>query len=114
MFLGDCVNFTCNGWKILFLIKELALKELCFNFFSTVSFAANTIDPQYVSALAFCLGGQSWERGLAELAWRMGLYEQQEAMSHIFDIFFISDARDYSTGVNGYGFCKTIENGGFH
>lgn len=59
MFLGDCVNFTCNGWKILFLIKELALKELCFNFFSTVSFAANTIDPQYVSALAFCLGGQS-------------------------------------------------------
>lgn len=44
----------------------------------------------------------------------MGLYEQQEAMSHIFDIFFISDARDYSTGVNGYGFCKTIENGGFH
>lgn len=53
MFMQNGVKFTCNDWKILFSIKEPVFKELCVEFFSMVSFEANTIDPQYTNALVF-------------------------------------------------------------
>lgn len=37
----------------MFSIKEEVFKELCLEFFSTVSFEANTVDPYYVHALVF-------------------------------------------------------------
>lgn len=83
-------------------------------FFSTVSFEANTVDPYYVHALVFHLGGQYRESSLAEFAWRMVLYEQRETMSPMFERILPSSARDFYQGISGYEFWKTITNGEFH
>lgn len=61
-----------------------------------MSFEENTVDPQYKRVLVFRLGGQYRECILVELAWMMGLYEQHEALSPLFDIFLRAVARDYS------------------
>lgn len=49
------VYFTCNGWKNLLSIKEPIYKEWCLEFFSTVSFEANMVDPHFVGALVIRL-----------------------------------------------------------
>lgn len=85
--MGNGVSITFNGWRNLFSIKELVYKELFVELFSTVSFEENTVDPQYVGTPIFRLGGQYQDCSLAKLAWRMGSYEQHEAMSPQFDVF---------------------------
>lgn len=84
MFEENGIYFKCNGWKILFSIKEPVFKELCVELFSAVSFEANMVDHHFSMALVFRLSSQYRECNLTEFAWRMGLYEQHEAMSPIF------------------------------
>lgn len=91
-YVENGISFTCNRWKILFSIKEPIFKELCVEFFSTISFEAKTIDPHFFTTLFFRVSGQYRECSLVKFAWRMGLYEQHEAMSPIFDKFLRSVA----------------------
>ena len=44
----------------------------------------------------------------------MGLYEQHEAMSPQFDMFLWAMARDYSEGVNNYGFWTNIASSNYY
>lgn len=67
-----------------------------------------------MGAIMFRLGGQYREFSLAELVWRMGLYEEQDHMYPPFNIFLRLATQDYSPGVNGYGFWMMIENGAFN
>lgn len=90
------------------------IQRIVFEFFSMVSFEANIVDPHFATAFVFHLGVQYRECSLVEFAWRMGLYEQHQAMSPNFNRFLRLVTRDYSQGVNGYGFWTTIANGGFH
>lgn len=62
----------------------------------------------------FCLGGKFRECSSAEFAWRMGIYEEHETRSPIFELFLRSAAREYLSGASGYDFCGTIANRAFH
>lgn len=73
-FIGDRFSFTCNWWRNLFGITELVYKELCVEFFASVSFEEIMEDPYFEKALVFRLGGEYRECSLTEFSWRMGIY----------------------------------------
>lgn len=90
------ISLTCNGWKNLFSIKEPIFKELCDEFFSTISIEAKIVDPHFTMTSAFHFGGQYRECSFVEFAWRKGLYEKHETMSPIFYRFLRLATWDYS------------------
>lgn len=99
VFMQDGVQITCDGWKRLFRIQEPVYRELCLEFFSTVIFCAG--DGYYnPKALTFFLGGEYRECSMADLGWRMGLYDQYLVMPEAFGTFFDSCHRVFSEGTN--------------
>lgn len=100
--------------KKFILDQGTVFKELCIEFFLSISVEANTVDPHFATSLVFRHGSQFIEGSLAEFVRRMGLYEQHEEMSPIFDTLFRAAAHDYSYRINGYGFLTIIANGRFH
>ena len=56
----------------------------------SVSFEDATVDPYFARALVFRLGDEYQEYRLAEISWRMGIYDDNETRSLVFDIFLRS------------------------
>lgn len=80
------VRVTCIVWRRLFHLQEPISKELCVEFFTTTKFRKRE-EVDNIVKFTFCLGGRSQECILVELAWRLDLYNQSEAMSERFPIF---------------------------
>lgn len=54
-FTSDEFPFICNGWMNVFAIIESIFKELCVEFFASISFEDATVDPYFARALVFAL-----------------------------------------------------------
>lgn len=70
------VSLTCDGWNRLFRIQEPVYQELCWEYFSTVSFRGGN-DYYNPGNIKFCLGGEYCQCSMVELSWRLGIYDQQ-------------------------------------
>lgn len=62
-------------------------------------------------ALTFCIGEEYRECSMDELAWRMGLYNQFEAITEGFGLFLDHFHRKFPQGVNGANGWSTIAQG---
>lgn len=74
--------------EFFFSIKEPVFKELCVEFYLTIYFEADMVDPHFTTTLVFRYGGQYRECSFTEFACINGIYEQHEVMSLIFHGFF--------------------------
>lgn len=67
--------------------------ELCLEFFSTVSFQGG--DDFYIqNDLTFYLVGEYRECSIAELGWRLGIYDESEVMTEAFGLFLENSHKD--------------------
>lgn len=108
--MGEGVRITCTRWRRLFQIQELVYKALCLEFYVTISFRGRA-DAFDMENLTFCLGGERRECSVAELAWRLDLYNRSEAMTKDFGVFLDTCHMDLPKGVNGANWWTTISNG---
>ena len=75
-----------DGWMRLFKIQEPIFTELCWEFFATISFPGGS-EYYNPNAITFCLAGELRQCSIAELAWRVGLYDQNVIMSEDFETY---------------------------
>ena len=85
-FNNDGMTIICDGWSRLFKIQEPVYQELLWEFFATISFRGGShyYNP---SILTFCLGGELCQCSIIEIAWRIGIYDQDVIMSENFETF---------------------------
>lgn len=109
VFMQNGVQITFDGGRRLFRIQEPIYRELCLEFFSTVTFRGG--DDYYESnALTFCLGGEYRECSMADLGWRMGLYGQSLVKTEAFGTFYDSCCQVFPDGMNLANWWTTIAN----
>lgn len=71
VFINNRLRITCSVWRKLFQLQEPIYRELCLEFYATVTFRGGD-DYYSTNALTFHHGGEYRECSIAELAWRMG------------------------------------------
>lgn len=110
VFIQDEVRITCDAWKRIFQLQQPVYQELCWEFYSTVTFRGgdNYFD---TNVLTFMLRVEFRECSTVELAWRMGLYEQNVAMAGAFGIFLEKCHKESPNGEDAARWWNTIANG---
>lgn len=103
------VQIVCDGWSRLFKLQEPVYQELCWEFFATISFRGGD-DYYSLNIISFCLGGEFRQCSIAELAWRLGIYDQNENMSETFESFLEQCHKDLPEGVVASTWWNTIAN----
>lgn len=80
-------------------------------FYATISFEENTMDSHYQHALYFQLGCQIWRCSSSELAWVLGIYENENIRTKKISIFLAVGHQDFPVEVQSYKLWTTITNG---
>lgn len=101
------VFLTCDGWNRLFRIQEPVYQELCWEYFSTVSFRGGN-DYYNPGNIKFCLGGEYCQCSMVELSWRLGIYDQQLVNTPEFGTFLEHCHQFFLDGVRGDLWWSTI------
>lgn len=78
--------------------QEPVYRDPSLEFFSNVKFKEPMVDPIFARALAFHLGGEYRECSLVEIAWRIGLYTEDETIAQNFPLFLLDYVRYFNTG----------------
>lgn len=93
----------------MFKLQEPVYQELCWEFFATISFRGGD-DYYNPNIISFCLGGEFLQCSIAELAWRLGIYDQNEIMFEAFESFLEQYHKDLPEDVVASTWWTTIAN----
>ena len=79
------------------------------DFYATIQFRGRD-DAFDTENLTFCLGGELRECSVAELAWRLDIYNRSESMTEAFGVLLENCDTKFLEGVNGTNWWTTIAN----
>lgn len=73
-FMHNGVSISCDGWSRVFRMQEPVYQELCWEFFSIITFWGGN-DYYNPGNITFCLGKQVRHCSMVELAWGLWIYD---------------------------------------